>query len=74
MSARMKPEDRGARVDSALEELIEAAYQRMVKPGATPDESNAAWTDMAVMIRRRSLDQVMRMEIEMRLLRKKVAA
>lgn len=73
MSARMKPEDREARVDDALEGLIDAAYARMVKPGATPEESSAAWTDMAVMIRRRSATQVMRMEIEMRLLRKQVA-
>lgn len=74
MNARLKPEDREARVDVALENLIDEAYQRMVKPGATPEESSIAWTDMAVLIRRRSQSQVMRMEIEMRLLRKGVAA
>jgi hypothetical protein len=66
--------DSGLRIDAALEDLIDLAYARMVKPGATQEESSAAWTDMAVLIRRRSHTQVMKMELEMRLLRKKVAA
>lgn len=73
MSARLAPEDRDARIDAALEELIEAARLRMVKPGATDDESREAWDEMAALHARRSPAQVMRMEIEMGLLRKKAA-
>lgn len=74
MSARLKPEDREARVDDALEGLIDAAYARMVKSGATEGESRDAWTEMAVLIRRRSPTQIMRMELERRIAAKAKSA
>lgn len=62
--------DPGLERDARLEKQIDAAYARMVDPKASLQESNAAWTEMAVLIGRRSQNQIMRMEFEMRLLRK----
>ncbi|MDR5730700.1 MAG: hypothetical protein RB191_25095 [Terriglobia bacterium] len=67
MSARLKPEDRGLRIDAALEELIDAAWDRM-KRAPTDRESQDALTEVAVLMRRRSDTQWLKFEFERRAL------
>jgi hypothetical protein len=55
-------------IDADLETEIDAACKRMVD-GKTEEAQRAAWTEMAVLIRRRSSHQVMRMELDRRLVR-----
>lgn len=55
--------------DAALEMEIDAAYERMIK-APTDHGSREAFTEMAVLIRRRSPAQVLRMELERRLARR----
>lgn len=68
MSAQ--PDDRGLQADAALELQIDAACERMSDPAATDEESREAWCEMAALIGRRSHTQVIKMEIERRLLRR----
>jgi hypothetical protein len=56
-------------MDADLEVEIDAACERMSK-GKSEAEQRAAWTEMAVLIRRRSPMQVMKMELERRIARK----
>lgn len=73
MNARITPSsqrDPGQERDEALEREIDAAYDQMVDPAKTDEESKAHFRDMAVLIGRRSPHQVQRMEIERRLLRR----
>jgi hypothetical protein len=58
-------------IDEDLEIEINAACARMVA-GATEDAKREAWTEMAVLLRRRSDTQVMKMELDRQLLRGKI--
>lgn len=62
--------DRGLSADAALEAEIDVALARMCDPAASEETSREAWTEMAVLIGRRSQTQILKMEIELRLLRK----
>ncbi len=68
MNANLDTSRQAAR-DEQLEREINAACQRMVN-GKTEEEKRAGWTDMSVLIRRRSSTQIIKMELELRLLRK----
>lgn len=67
MNARLRPEDLDSRVDDALETLIDLAWNRM-KIAATDRESQDALTDVAVLIRRRSQTQWLKLEFDRRAL------
>lgn len=69
MSATLAPKEIR---DAQLEAEIDAAYDRMLT-GKTDDLKHAAFTEMAVLVRRRSPDQVMKLELQMRLRRHVVA-
>lgn len=70
MSAVREPKERR---DAALEVAIDTACDRMIA-GGNSEAGLQAWADMCVLIRRRSPEQVAKMEIERRLLRRQVAA
>lgn len=72
MSAQ--PDDRGLQADAALELQIDAACDRMIDSATSEEESREAWNEMASLIARRSHTQVLKMEIERRLLRSQVIA
>lgn len=71
MNARLKPEDREARVDVALENLIDAEWNRM-KLASSDRESQDALTEAMVLIRRRSDTQLLKFEFQRRALEKSV--
>jgi hypothetical protein len=53
-----------ADIDAALECEILAAYDAMVDPKKTDDESRAHWFEMRALIAKRSPRQVRRMDFE----------
>lgn len=60
--------DRGLQADVALEAKIDAAWDRM-KRASTDGESQDALTEVAVLMRRRSDTQWMKLEFELRALK-----
>jgi hypothetical protein len=56
-------------IDADLEADIDAACNRMVT-GITEEARRDGWTEMAILLRRRSDVQIMKMELERRLARK----
>lgn len=70
MNARISPttqRDRAQERDAALEREIEAAWNRVERKSATDRESQDALTEVAILIRRRSGTQVMKLEFERRM-------
>lgn len=55
-------------IDADLEVEIDAACARMVD-GKDDLERSAGWTEMAILLRRRSTTRIMKMEVERRLVR-----
>lgn len=77
MNARINPpaqRDPGQERDEALEREIDAAYDQMVDPAKTDEESKAHFRDMAVLIGRRSQTQILKMEMDKRIARKAAKA
>lgn len=70
MNARIDPytnlPDRGLERDAALEAKIDAAFKSM-KRAPTDIESKSWWTEIAVLMRRRSMTQLLKLELERRM-------
>lgn len=67
MNAHISPptqRDRAQVRDAALEREIEAIRKRMMKAGTTDEESRTACVELAVLIRRRSTEQLLKLEFE----------
>jgi hypothetical protein len=62
-----QPRDPGQERDVALEVEIDAAYNQMVDPAKTDEESRAHFHEMCRLIARRSPQRIQKMELDRRI-------